>query len=231
MGQVNEQGTGLRLRTIKTHAEKEAIVGIHRMPGAVSFMADGIGHRVSVFVRRILECRRTAYKVVSLCSLLCLLSQRDSAAASYTINVYTSTSTADAAFLATDFIANATSQYNATLAPGLFSNSWKLTISGKNSAYQPPKVSTAIVTLDDITRKLVEISTETYVYGWASGIEYGRQVDMSRITDFYLHCSSPTYFNASTTTWSGAACEYSLMAVERDIYNLKFSSPPVFTGF
>lgn len=108
------------------------------------------------------------------------------------VNVYLST-TAPAG-LQNDFIANATNQYNASLKPGLLAGSWDIRLFGKNSTYTPPVVSTSIITLDAITRNLMAISTDTYVYGYANGMQRERYEDLTAVGGFAINCSSLTFY-------------------------------------
>lgn len=156
-----------------------------------------------------------------------LLGPRASEAATYTVNVYTSTSAVEPAKLQKDFIASTTNQYLSTLKAGFF-NAYTLTIRAKNPAYTPPVVSTTIVTLDRLVDKMILASTWTYIYGAANGMDYQRAVDMNRISNYLINCSSGPYFGVhSTASWNWGTCTTALNVVLQDIYSLKFSSPTV----
>ena len=73
----------------------------------------------------------------------------------------------------------------------------------------------------------VDTSTETYVYGFANGMDYERQIDLGRISSYILNCSTSTVFVSSGTPWDAGTCGTALMAAETDIYSLQFSTPPV----
>lgn len=132
-----------------------------------------------------------------------------------TVNV--SFSGTQAAVLQQEFISATTGQYLSTLTPNpFFKDTYSLTITGKNPAYQPSVCPTPGVS-----------PTTPFEYGWGFGVEAGEKISMNRISNYILNCSTPAYFGASTTTWSAGSCSTALMAAESDIYSLQFSTPPV----
>lgn len=151
------------------------------------------------------------------------------AAAQVTINVYTATNAANPAALAAQFLADTTNQYNATLAPGVFANSYKLTLSDKKNV--PVNLDPNTQALQNVTKQLVSISSDTFVYGYADGMDYERKIAIGRISNYTVNCSTPSVFGASTTTWNESVCTTALVTAESDIYNLKFSTPTVIPGF
>lgn len=147
-------------------------------------------------------------------------------AATYAVNIQISTAAINPVELQTGLINGLTNQYLSSLtASTAFPGTYTLKVFGPNLAYQPPTVSTTVATLDSITKQLTKISTWTYVYGWADGEDYQRQIDMGIISDYILNCSTPSFFGASTTTWSPGTCGTALMQPQLDIYNLQFSTP------
>lgn len=150
------------------------------------------------------------------------------AKASVTVTV----STSAPASLEQKFIADTTRQYVSTMAPTpYFVGSYSIKLFSVNPLYTlppPPVVSSTVVTLDTLISEMIDKSTWTYIYGYASGMDYQRHIDMGRISDYMTHCATNTYFNvASSSSWDQGACTTSLAAVLQDIYNLKFSSPTV----
>lgn len=95
------------------------------------------------------------------------------------INVYRSTSAPSA--LESQFLADVTTQYLVTVKPGLF-GSVTVTLLGKNPLYTPPAISTTILTLDSITQRLVQISSDNFVYGYADGMDNERAENLELIS-------------------------------------------------
>ena len=87
------------------------------------------------------------------------------------VNVYKSaTAPAD---LETQLVADVTTQYESTVKTGLF-GSVNITINKRNQTAPPPPPDGGLATLDTIADKLTAISTLTYVYGYAAGMERER---------------------------------------------------------
>lgn len=147
------------------------------------------------------------------------------------VNVYFAPSVP--ATLQDDFIANATSQYVGVLTKSAFqTNTYTLTVSSKNPAYLPPSpvaVSTPLITLDSITSKLINISTDSYVYGYVDGMFRERVTDIEILGDFGVHCSSAGYFvrQSTQTTWNPSVCGDALNSANLSIYQQFGSTVPV----
>ena len=94
-----------------------------------------------------------------------------------TLNVYLSTTATPS--LQSTFMADATNQYEGILKPGLFYGSWSLTISSKKPSFPLP--SPVVVTLDTIANKLITISSDTYLYGFANGMVRERADDYNLV--------------------------------------------------
>lgn len=147
------------------------------------------------------------------------------AVGAYAYTVVTA-STGAVAGIEKEFIGSTTNQYLSNLIVNpLVPNTYQIKLIAPNPNYTKP------VTETDLLQAVVQVSTFSYVYGWADGMEYGRGVDLSRISNYIIYCSSPSYFGASTTTWNEGVCTSSLMAAELDIYNMKYSSPTVVPGY
>lgn len=134
--------------------------------------------------------------------------------------------------LQNDFIAATTSQFISSVTKNwLFAGTDKVVISGKNPNYIAPIISTTILTLDYITTQLKRISSNTYVYGWGSGMEYERASDLNMIQGYQINCSSAPYFKSSTMTWNTNVCVQVLNTIYKSIYDLSFSTPTLFQGY
>lgn len=107
-----------------------------------------------------------------------------------------------------DFIANTTTQYQTTLVPSTyFPGTYTLTILGKNP---PPQCGGVVVlpcNLDQDVTSMVAITTKSYDYGFANGMDTERQQDTDIIyglqgQDFARNqCGGvPITVGASTTT-------------------------------
>lgn len=107
-------------------------------------------------------------------------------AVNYTANVY-----APSQQLQKQFIADTTTQYQATVATSPFANTFTITLSARYPSFQGPvQVSTSLVTLDSIVNKLTTISTYTYVTGFANGMEYERYNNAALLGHFMMLCST-----------------------------------------
>ena len=129
--------------------------------------------------------------------------------------------------LALQLIASTTAQYLGILKPSaFFPNTYSLTITGKNPAYEPP-LPPQTVGAPQLLSALVAVSTGNYVYGWASGMEYGRVIDMNAIIRYEVNCSTPSVFGSTTVTagWHPDTCGTALRAARNDINQLNYSTP------
>lgn len=135
------------------------------------------------------------------------------AAASYTLNISLSTSTANPSTFQQDLLTDLTvGRYlGISKASPFFANTYSVTVNGKNPNYQGPLVSTTLITLDSITQRLTDISSDTYAYGMANGMDYQKKIMLDGIGTFLQACSSAAYFNTSTTSWNQGVCTTTLM--------------------
>lgn len=155
------------------------------------------------------------------------LFQGQAQCATGSLNVYSS-STAPTSLL-TDFMASATSQWLGTVtASPFFANTYSFTISGKNPNYlppAPPAISTPTVNAADLLKALVDVSTSTYIYGWADGRDGANLDTMAQLNSYLLNCSSAPYFKASTGTWSVSTCTTTLTTAFKFVYDQYTSTP------
>lgn len=114
-----------------------------------------------------------------------------------------------------DFIAGTTAQWESIVKPGLFAGDFKVTLTGKKIIHDPlPQISLPC-TLDESIVAIVAVTTQSYVYGFANGQSYERQIDLGTIGNAYTVC-------ASTDT-----CTDGLYRVSNTIYQQNFSTPTV----
>lgn len=106
------------------------------------------------------------------------------------VNVYI-----DSPELQSQFIQDATTQYQGTLAASpFFKNTYTLNLTSKNELVSPPAIP-ILITLDTLADKLVSISTNSGVDFWAFGMDYERHNDAVIAGNLLSHCSDPKYFN------------------------------------
>lgn len=129
--------------------------------------------------------------------------------------------------LAAELLATTTTQYVAGYADSPYAqNTTIVTVTKKNPNYIPPSVSTTTIAVNEIIKKLVVISTWTYVYGWADGMDNARKVDLSILSEGVKHCDSFAYFDSIVTImWSKQECIDTLMAMSSDILLIQKSTP------
>lgn len=153
--------------------------------------------------------------------------------ATYTINVSLSTSAINPTALQQDIFGNLTTGYylGTIVADRYQANTYRATISGKNPSFQAPSVSTTLLNLDTIADKLTKISTDTFVYGYVAGMAYERKHDIGLVGDYFVHCDSAPYFDASSIEWSSSTCNTALGRASNSVYQQNFSSPTVVPGF
>lgn len=130
--------------------------------------------------------------------------------------------------LQTEFIQNTTSQYFGILTKSQnFADTYSFSITGKKPVVLPPPTTAIPCTLDETVQKIVEITTNSYVYGYRDGEQDERDRDLSMIGGYIVRCSSPTYFGVSSSTWNNGTCGTALMAPSQDIYQQNFSTPTI----
>ena len=114
--------------------------------------------------------------------------------------------------LQADFIAGTTSQWVGTVTPGLFAGDSKITITAKK-----PTVPTVAVpcTPDENIKAVIANSSWTFVFGFYSGQQYERSVDLGTIGNEFVTCKS-------TDT-----CQDGLARASDVIYQQNYSSPTV----
>lgn len=152
-------------------------------------------------------------------------------AATYSISVLFSSGTAQPA-TQKSFLAATTSQFNVDLLRTTWgSDTYTLTIKGKNPSYLPPVASTNTVDANALLAALVSISSATYPYAWVDGLEYERDKNLMDIQNFNVNCSSQTFYVASTDTWDQDTCTRVLEKTYRFIYEQSFSTPTLIPGF
>lgn len=142
------------------------------------------------------------------------------------VHAYTvvTTSTGAPAGLEDSFIAQTTTQFNASLYVNpLFAGTYQIQLFGVNPSYNPP------LTNVDLENMIVTISSWSYPYGWADGMRYERGTDLQYMSNFLTDCvndSTSTFnMNIDTTT-----CVAAISAVQNFIYQLDFSTPTAVPG-
>lgn len=200
---------------------------IPRMYATLPFLAFWLHSKCGVFMR----CFGKAIlpKSWGICALIGLLC---AGPASATVIVYVSSAAPTG--LQADFIQATTSQYLATVSTSIwFSNTFTVTLYGKNPYYKPPPPPQTI-DVQALINTFISVSTYTYVYGFADGQAYERKHDIKALGNFNVLCSSPTAFHlfqASTNTWDLGTCEDALSTASNFVYQQNFSTPTVVPGF
>lgn len=114
-------------------------------------------------------------------------------AVSYTVNVSMSTSAVSPSTLQQDILNTLTvGQYLGTAVknPLYTDPTYSVKVKGKNPAYQGPAVSSALITLDTISSKLVAISSDNFTNTFGEGMYYERQHDLDMITGILETCAN-----------------------------------------
>lgn len=139
------------------------------------------------------------------------------------------TSTGATPGLDQQFLAAISSQFTAKIVKNsLVSNTYAITLFAPNPNYLPPP------TTGDLLDVISSMTANSYVYGFASGIENERWRDLGLIGSFDVNCSSPTAFNlvqSSTKTFDLGTCIDSLSTASNSIYQQEFSTPTAAPGF
>lgn len=150
-----------------------------------------------------------------------------------------SLSTSAPAGLESQFIASATSQYLSTLTANPFvGNTYTLVLKAINPAYQPPApavdpnatIALLLNQIDKNEQYMENVDSYTYVFGWASGLQYQNSVDEGEVAGFDLFCSTPTKFNlvlTSSSTFDRKTCSDTLDTILQTLYTLNISTPPI----
>lgn len=126
------------------------------------------------------------------------------------VNAFTviTVSTGTAPTIEKELLAQATTQFNASLVVNpLASNTYTLKLFGRNPNYTAPP---AVVTLDQVTAKLVAISSNTSELLYAEGMVYERKNDAGMIGAFMNLCGNATNYAVTPggipATWDPATC-------------------------
>jgi hypothetical protein len=135
-----------------------------------------------------------------------------------------------------DFLAATTTQFLSTVVPNpFFPNTQSVALFGLNPNYVAPGqlVPSLPCNLDQDVATLVSVTTQTFVYGWASGMVYQTQAEEGFVGSMGDLCQGATNFTlsaASTTTWNTATCQDVVSNIEDQLFNLSLSTPPVLPG-
>lgn len=131
------------------------------------------------------------------------------------VTVYFSTATTQQ-----DFIAGLENRYVLSIStPLFFPNDRKVTILTVKPVVDPPP--TELIELRDLVDKIAQISTDTYKYGCAAGMENQREIELSLMSDYALNCSTPSYFNyTGSNSWRGYVCDTVLKKIWDNLYFL-----------
>lgn len=198
--------------------------GCNRVWPVIAVSVEGL-NMVYGPVRRFIGCM----SVVTIMTL-CLLMPAPSQSA---VNVYLGSGVPVS--IQADFIANATTYFNATLVPSsFFPGTYTLTVLGKNPPVQCGGTVTLPCDLDKDVASMVAVSTYSYIYGFRDGQEYERNHDLGTIGSFTMNCSSPTAFSLAQMApagWSLGTCIDTLGTVSSTIYNQYYSSPTIVNGY
>ncbi len=167
-----------------------------------SFLSGSVRLLLSMSLRS--DVKRPAHTNKTMRGLLFVIAGLFVSTAHATVNVYFKSSTGT---LQSDFIAAATNQYVAAVAPSpYFPDTVALTITGKKN-YTPPAVSSPIVDATAVDR--------LFTYGYAFGQLDERDTTLDAIDHFSVSCSTNTPFNKDLQPWDTNVC----YAVLRTIYD------------
>jgi hypothetical protein len=117
-----------------------------------------------------------------------------------------------------EFIASTTNQFQATtIINPFFQGTYQVELNGHNPLFNPAPTNL------DLLNALVTVDSNTFVYGFADGMSYQQIVNENMVADFYVNCSSPTYFElvqVSSETFNKKTC----MDVAASIYDAMFQA-------
>lgn len=117
------------------------------------------------------------------------------------------------AALQADIISVATNTYSATITPStFFAGSYTVNLISKKPSVP---VGPSACTLDDSIKAIVEVTTKSYVYGYANGMQYERNTDLTTIGNMAVVCSTDT------------SCAQALGDASTAIFDQNFSTPTV----
>jgi hypothetical protein len=110
-----------------------------------------------------------------------------------------------------------------------FPHTYQIKLWGLNPSFQPPQS----VTIDTTTwatniAAMQKISSDTYVYGFATGQDYQKNVDIGIGGTLGNLCSSATNFmliSATTNTWSQGTCLDTISTFLNQLFQLSLSTP------
>lgn len=115
------------------------------------------------------------------------------------------------------FIQATTNQYQTDYFKNpLASNTYKLTIHGFNPSYQPPPTT---------LEQALSLGATVFIYGWRDGAGYQQHVSQNLVESFEVNCSTPIGF--STKTWDNNTCLAVTIAINKALYDLSLSTPPI----
>lgn len=155
------------------------------------------------------------------------------------VNAYFTGSEADT--LQSELLAHATNQYQATVTKSpYFNNTWTLNVSGRNPTPPPPppvqgapkdwqtQLDITTTTLSALLPQFVKVSSDSYFYGWTDGVMYERTDNLNVANQYYVNCSSQTYFDnyPSTGPWNNSVCQWIITSIFKTIMNKSFPPPP-----
>lgn len=126
--------------------------------------------------------------------------------------------------LESQFIAQTTAQFTATVTPNpFFAGTQSIVLEGANPNYNPQPTNA------DLLNALVAVSTYGYVYGYAGGMVYQNQVDSGLAANLGLNCAVPSNFTltqTSATTFDNNTCVDVITNVLTALYQVTLSTPP-----
>lgn len=154
-------------------------------------------------------------------------------AAVHTVTVNTSTAAINPKGLSSEFLAETTSQWNASWKPGIFANSWTVTISSKKPGGPGGSIDPKLITLDSVTQDLIKVSTQNYVNGWANGMSYERRTTLESTAYFYNLCfsTSNAYAVMPSSAMSRETCTSVVAKISQAISKRDLSDPVPMPGF
>lgn len=165
--------------------------------------------------------RRTFFRcsltLIAILSILAITTVRTNA---YTV---VQVSTASPSSLEQSFIAATTAQFSGTVFVNpFFPGTFQILLTGENSSYNP------VVSNQDLLNEITQISTSTFIYGFADGMTYQQTTEEGSIGFLGNLCGSATSFSLIQTTaqtFDKNTCEDVVTTIESQLFAMSLSTP------
>jgi hypothetical protein len=159
--------------------------------------------------------------------LLSAIGSRPAHAANPAVYIFLPDSSTLSTQLTQDLLSSVTTQFNGQLIPSLVAGQYIFRPMSENPAI-PPVTGNQI--LQELNNFAVETATQTFVPGFADGMNYQQQMEEGLVGSYGNVCSSSTHFDlvqTTTKTFDQFTCMDVISTIVNGLFEQSLSTPTI----